>query len=92
MGEVGGAVERVNEPAIVAAGIDQALFFTENIVTRPTRLDALPDQDLGLAVGHGDQVRIALVLHLHMLLEISHQQSAGFAGNLRHARGQIHCD
>ncbi len=92
MCEVGGAVERVDVPAIVAAGIDQALLFAENIVAGPTRFDAFPDQNLGLAVGDRDQVGIALVLDLHVLLEVSHQQGARLAGDLGHAREQSHCD
>ena len=31
MGKVGGAVERVNVPAIIATSIDQTLFFAEDI-------------------------------------------------------------
>ena len=31
--KVGGAIERIDIPAIVAAGIDQALLFAENIVS-----------------------------------------------------------
>ena len=47
-------------------------------------LDSFPDQNFRFAVGNRDQVGVTLVLHLHMLLEVFHQQSAGFAGDLRH--------
>ena len=87
--EVGGAIERVHVPAIVTAGIDQALLFTEDIVARPTRFDPLPDQNLRLAIRHGDQVRVALVLHLYVLLEVSHQQGAGFAGDIGHSKDEV---
>src|SRR6266849_10622335 len=74
--KVRGAIEWVHVPAIVAAGIHQALLLTKDIVAGPTSLDPFPDQNLRLAVRDGDQVSVTLVLHLYMLPEVSHQQAA----------------
>ena len=46
MGEICGAVERIDIPAVVAARIDQSLLFAENIVPRKLLLDPLANQFL----------------------------------------------
>src|SRR6185312_9844962 len=46
VGEIRGAIERVDVPAEFAAGVAQPLFFAQNIVRRPDLTNALPDQRL----------------------------------------------
>src|SRR5579863_6124792 len=82
VGEIGGAIERVDVPAVVAAGILQAALFAENVVRRPVLTQALADQDLGFAVSDGNEVSVALVFDGHVAVEVVHEQGAGFAGNL----------
>src|SRR4029077_17579811 len=44
VGKVGGAIERVNVPAKVAAGLTPAAFLAHQIVVRPLLADALDNQ------------------------------------------------
>jgi len=59
----------------------ESLLFAEDIVRGPLLADAFADQRLGGPVGRRYQIGIALVFDLQMLVEIFHQQSAGFAGD-----------
>src|SRR5580698_4218504 len=89
VGKVGGAVERVDVPAVVAAGVQQAAFLAEDIVRRPVLAQALANEGFGFAVGDGDQVGLALVFDGYVAMEILHEQGAGLAGNLRGGRNNV---
>ena len=58
--EIGGAVERVDEPAIFGSALHPATFLGDNGVLRKSRPQALHDQLFGGAVGLGYQVEFAL--------------------------------
>src|SRR5580698_6937018 len=73
----------------VAASVQQAAFFAEDVVRRPVFTQALADEGFGLAVGDGDQVGFALVFDGYVAMEILHEQGAGFAGNLRGGRNDV---
>ena len=66
--EVGGAVERVDDPAIVrrAAGLDAALLHDEAVVGAAA-LELLLDHVLGPPVGGGDEVAGPLDRDLELL-------------------------
>lgn len=81
MREVRRAVERIDVPAILAALVAEPLLFAQDVVRRPLLPDAFPDQDFGSAVRRGHEISLALVLDLQVLVEMMHQQSAGFAGD-----------
>src|SRR5690242_14958666 len=89
VGKVSGAVQGVNVPAIIATGVDQTLFFAEDIVAGPARFDALADQDLGVAIRNRNQIGIAFVFHFHVLEKILHQQGASFAGDFGHGWDEL---
>src|SRR5436189_4131300 len=46
MREIRGSIERIDIPAILAAGVNKALFLAYNIVPPPERSDPLPEQNL----------------------------------------------
>src|SRR3954447_11012832 len=66
--EVGGAVERVDDPAVVrrAPGLDAALLHDEPVVGTAA-LELFLDQALGAAVGGGDEVAGSLDRDLELL-------------------------
>ena len=85
--EIGGAVERIDDPAVrvVGAGM-RAAFLAEKAVIRP-RLGELGAQNLlGLAVGGGDEIARAFERHLQMLdlAEIALEVAAGALRGLDH--------
>ena len=88
MREIGGAVQRIDVPAILAALIVQSLLFAQHIMRRKLLGDALADQHLGGAVGRRHQIGVALVLDLQSLMEIRQQQRSGLASDGRHG-GEI---
>src|SRR5436309_6095987 len=46
MREIRGSVERIDVPAVIAAGINKALLLAENVVPRPARPNPLANQNL----------------------------------------------
>src|SRR5579863_4149098 len=86
MRKVRGAVERVHIPAVVAALVVQSLLFAKHVVAGKLLLDAFANQRFRSAVGRGNQIGVALVFDLDVLLKILHQQRARFARNGRHGR------
>src|SRR5262249_15268109 len=44
VGEVGGAIKRIDIPAIVATGAGQSLLFSENVMLGPMLADTLTTQ------------------------------------------------
>src|ERR1700675_1570162 len=79
VGKVSRAVQWIDIPAIVAALIIEPLLFAQNVVGWPVLMDALANQHLRGTVRGGNQVGFALVFDFQMLMEIAHQQRAGFA-------------
>src|ERR1051326_63627 len=89
VGEVRSAVERIDQPAIVAALVLQAAFFTQDVVTGPKLSYTIANQCLRLPVSNRDQIGFAFVFHRNMLREILHQQRARFPRDLGHGRKEI---
>ena len=73
MGEISSTVERIDIPAVVAARILQAAFFAENVEARPALVQPLSDEQLGLAIGHRNQIGLAFIFHGDALPKILHQ-------------------
>ena len=69
MREVGGAIERINVPAIFAAGLGTRALFAEDVVLRPAFSDPRRNQLLRLTVGLGDQINIALIVNVNRLVQ-----------------------
>src|SRR5215469_11506846 len=88
MGEIGGAVERIDIPAIVAAGVDETLLFAKDVVAGKLTSDPLPDERLRLAVGGRHQIGFSLVLDVYIAAEKPHEQRARLAGDLSHGRNK----
>ena len=82
MSKVCGPVQRIYIPKIITAGLDAASLFAHYIVRRPLLANARKNQRFRFTVGNRHQIHIALVFHFDPLVEITHQESAGFAGNL----------
>src|SRR5579864_2168123 len=73
------AVERIDIPAVLTAGVMQALLLAKNIVIRPQAANAFADQNLRFAIGSGNQIGVAFVFNFDVLVEILEQQRARFA-------------
>ena len=87
MQEVGGAVERIDAPAVALVGaLDQAALFAQEAVAGPRLVQRLEDHLLGLDVGGADEIGQALLgdLQLAELAEIAGETLAGLAGRLDH--------
>ena len=84
MGKVGGAVQGIDIPAIVGAGIAASALFADNAVFRPARAQALDDHLFRGAVGLGHQVYVAFVLDGDVAGEVAHQERPSLAGNRFH--------
>ena len=66
--EIGGAVERVDDPAVALVGArDGAAFLAEKAVIRPRLGEFLAHDLLGAAVGGGDEIARPFDRHLQML-------------------------
>src|ERR1700675_1004956 len=85
--EIGGAVERIDDPAmtLVGAGPGPA-FFAEKAGGRPRLGQFLVDDLLGAAIGGGDEIARPLERHLQMLdlAEIALEAAPGTARGLDH--------
>ena len=82
MQEIGGAVERIDDPGVGRVGaVVAAAFLAEEAVAGP-RLGQLGAQRLlGLAVGGGDEIARALERHLEVLdlAEVALERARGLA-------------
>jgi len=81
VGEVGGAVERVDVPAVFSLHAVASSFFAIDAVIGKCFGEALANQLFGGAVGDGDQVDVAFVLGDYALREKFAQAGACFASN-----------
>src|ERR1700675_3855508 len=85
--EIGGAVERIDDPAMTRVGAGAgATFLAEKAVSRPRLGQFLVDDLLGAAVGGGDEIARPLERHLQMLdlAEIALEAAPGTARGLDH--------
>src|SRR6202171_6804786 len=85
--EIGGAVERIDDPAMTFVGAGAgATFLAEKAVSRPRLGQFLVDDLLGAAVGGGDEIARPLERHLQMLdlAEIALEAAPGAARGLDH--------
>ena len=85
--EIGGAVERIDDPAMALVGAGAgAAFLAEKAVGRPRLGQFLVDDLLGAAVGGGDEIARPLERHLQMLdlAEIALEAAPGTARGLDH--------
>ena len=89
VGKIGGAVEGIHVPAIVAALLGAGAFLAQDVMPGPALANTAHDQIFRGAVGDRDQVHIALVLDLNPPPEVLHQDAAGFAGDLGHPRDKV---
>ena len=82
MQEVGGAVERIDNPGVGLVGaLVAAAFLAEEAVARP-RLQQFRAQDLlGAVIGGRDEIRRTLERHLQVLdlAEVALEAAAGLA-------------
>ncbi len=94
--EIGGAVERIDDPAVALVGArERAAFLAEKAVIRPRLGELLAQRLLGAAVGRGDEIARALERHLQMLdlAEIALEPAPGAMRRLDHDienRGVLH--
>src|SRR5260370_40454007 len=83
MQEIGGSVERVDDPAVgFVAALPMAAFLAEKTVARP-RLGGLREQNLfGATVGRGDEIRRAFHRDLQVLdlAVVALEAATSFAG------------
>ena len=87
MEEVGGAVERIDDPAmLVVVALDRAALFHQEAVAGARLRQFGEDDVLGLAVGLADIVAGALQRDLQILhlAEVARQRPAGLHGGLHH--------
>ena len=81
MGEVGGAVERIDVPAELAVEALAGSLFAVDAVLGKGRAQPAADESFAGAVGFGDQVDVALVLGAHATVVEVAQQGSGLAGD-----------
>ena len=85
--EIGGAVERIDDPAVALVGARaRAAFLAEEAVIRPRLGELLAHDLLGAAVGGGDEIARPLERHLQMLdlAEIALEAAPGAMRRLDH--------
>ena len=85
--EVGGAVERIDDPGVALVGaFAAAAFLADEAVARPRLGEVLVQHFLGALVGLGDEVRRPLQRHLQMLdlAEVALEAAAGAARGFHH--------
>ena len=69
MREIGGAIERIHVPAVLAAGVAQSFLLAEHVMPRPSLSNAFANQGFRFAIGRGNQVGFAFVLDANVLVE-----------------------
>ena len=87
MEEVGGAVERIDDPGVGRVGaVVVAAFLAEEAVAGPGLGQLGAERLLGLAVGGGDEVARPLERDLEVLdlAEVALQRAGGLAGRGDH--------
>ena len=85
--EVGGAVERIDDPPrLVGIALDLAAFLEQHAPVGPRVAQFLDDRLLGALVGHRDEVGRALAADLQLLdlAEVAAQARRRLAGGALH--------
>ena len=88
VGEIGGAVERIDIPPEVRRAFVSAAFFGDNAVRRKMGPQTLYHELLTRAVGFGDEIEIALQFERNPAFEVVRQQRAALARDF-HRRLEI---
>jgi len=81
MREVGGAVERIDVPAVFRCSLVRAAFFGDNRVAWEELAQALDDQVFAGAIGFGDQIVGAFQLKTDAAAREFIDAGTGLAGN-----------
>ena len=89
VGEVGGAVERVDVPAVFGVEALAGTFFAEDAVGREDLGEAGADEGFAGAVCDCDQIGVALVLGFNTLGVKIAEDGSGFAGDQPGFRGPL---
>ena len=87
MQKIGGAIERIDDPAVgLVAPLAPAAFLAEKTVAGPRFFEVGVKHFLGALVGQRDEIRRTLQRHLQVLdlAEIAFQAAAGAARGLDH--------
>ncbi len=87
MQEVGGAVERIDDPAVRAVGaLDLFAFLAEEAISRTCLQKLFAHDLLGLAIGGRDEIARSLDRDLQVLhfAEITPQRFSCLEGSLNH--------
>ena len=85
--EVGGAVERVDDPGVaLVVALAGAAFLADKAITRPCLGEVCVQHLLGTPVGHGDEIGGPLQRHLKVfdLAEVALETAAGAARGFDH--------
>ena len=82
VGEVGGAVQRIDKPAVFGGALVAAALFGHDAVRGKVRAQAFDHQFFVGAIGLRHQVEFAFEFEGNAALEVIGQQRAGLAGNL----------
>src|ERR1039458_3149488 len=82
VGEVGGAVERVDVPLVFRGVLALAALFAKNRVRGEKRAEALDDERFAGAIGLCDEVVLILQLILNATMVEAGQKGAGFASDV----------
>ena len=78
VGEIGGAVQRVDIPAIRTLQSGAGSFFPKDSMIGKLLAEPLPDQLFRCSIGFCNQVDVAFVLRGHAALEVAAKQFTGF--------------
>lgn len=87
MQEVGGAVQRIDDPGVGLVGaLDHAALLAQEAVAGAGLFEDFEDHLLGLVVGGGDEVGGTFLgdLQLGDLAEVASQAPSGLAGGVDH--------
>ena len=82
MGEVVGAVERVDDPEVLGIGVSRVCLLGQDLVRRVVSLDNLDDGLFGFEVGVGNEVGDVLVSHRDPITKVTGDDGASHAGSL----------
>ena len=89
MRKIRGAVQRIDVPLVFAARFDARSLFPQHVMSRKLVANPFQNQRLRLAIGHRNQIHVALVFNLHVLPKVVHEQAARLASHSLHRRNQI---
>jgi hypothetical protein len=86
VGEVGGAVQWINDPEITALRTSPVgFFFRQDPVIREVSLQYVDDDALGLAIHRSDQIYGAFVIDLFRPLPVVKNECSRRSGRVPHS-------